>query len=218
MRPLRPHNYYGGTTCPGRVTSQVPTIRSLIPAPPVKEADDMFLFVRNPAGTIAIVGELGKRPLTLSEWKAWTAKGSVSSQLSDADYNVIPNAGVPSDRGWLSKQLDWMWRHLLQKVSDKVDAAHVVTRSALAPLVIYATPSGQQVGLGPYRCIVTSDALRELMARPHLIINKTDEQLAKIELFPSPSAGGPVVLSAADIGLFTAAVRQELDNTKLVGG
>ncbi len=36
MRPLRPHNWYGGTTCPGRVTGQVPTIRGLIP-----EEDDM---------------------------------------------------------------------------------------------------------------------------------------------------------------------------------
>lgn len=36
MKPLRPHNYYGGTTCPGRVTGQVSTIRSLIP-----EEDDM---------------------------------------------------------------------------------------------------------------------------------------------------------------------------------
>ena len=37
-RPLRPHNYYGGTTCPGRVTGQVDTIRGLIP-----EEDDMPL-------------------------------------------------------------------------------------------------------------------------------------------------------------------------------
>lgn len=36
MKPLRPHNYYGGTTCPGRATGQVGTIRSLIP-----EEDDM---------------------------------------------------------------------------------------------------------------------------------------------------------------------------------
>jgi len=31
MKPLRPHNSYGGTTCPGRATGQVPTIRGLIP-------------------------------------------------------------------------------------------------------------------------------------------------------------------------------------------
>ena len=38
MKPLRPHNYYGGTTCPGRATAQVSTIRTLIP-----EEDDMPL-------------------------------------------------------------------------------------------------------------------------------------------------------------------------------
>lgn len=42
MNPLRPHNYYGGTTCPGRVMGQVRTIRGLIP----EEEDDMLTAIQ----------------------------------------------------------------------------------------------------------------------------------------------------------------------------
>lgn len=88
MRPLRPHNYYGGTTCPGRVTGQVSTIRSLIP----KEED---------------------MPL-------------------DAADKVYLEGLRDSDREWLGRQLDWMWRHLLTETNKHTSAAGAVTRQTIA--------------------------------------------------------------------------------------
>lgn len=70
-----------------------------IPFYKTKRKKTMFGFIRNPAGTIAIVygdgPNAGKaRPLHLGEWEAYAAQGYTATQLADAQFDEIPLLSV----------------------------------------------------------------------------------------------------------------------------
>ena len=88
---LRSHGrIYGGwtsTACPGLVNKQVASIRSLIQ----EEDDDMPTFFRNPKGAISIATAQGRRHISGTEWGAWRKAGGKYTQLTDGQYNAIPD-------------------------------------------------------------------------------------------------------------------------------
>lgn len=83
MLPLRPHLYWGGSSCPGaRWPEWVPQLR---------KEDDMPVFVRHPTGTVAIATAHGKRHIGPTEWRAWRKAGGTAVDVTDAEYKAIPN-------------------------------------------------------------------------------------------------------------------------------
>ena len=96
MKPLRPHNYYGGTTCPGRVTGQVDTIRSLIP-----EEDEMskLYIVKGSAATRYLTNGIEKWALTSATLEAEVRERfdvEPVRQVSDDLLNRIRDAHGPA--------------------------------------------------------------------------------------------------------------------------
>lgn len=75
--------------------AKLPTPVPPIPFYKTKKRKTMFGFIRNPAGTIAIVygdgPNAGKgRPMHAGEWATYAQQGYAAVQLSDAQFNEIP--------------------------------------------------------------------------------------------------------------------------------
>jgi hypothetical protein len=55
------------------------------------EEDDMPSFFRNPKGNISIATAQGRRHISRTEWGAWAKAGAKYTQLTDSQYNAIPD-------------------------------------------------------------------------------------------------------------------------------
>jgi len=109
----------------------------------------------------------------------------------EAASQVVRTLNVESDRREADRVLEGVRKQLGELVQ-------VVQGQVKPLLVIYATPKGQNVAFGPYRVEMNSKWLRELMKQPHIIVNKTEEELGKLQVFPAVVGGGGGTVGFSD--------------------
>ncbi len=80
------HNEVKNTACP---SGRIPWAKVIVALE--KEEDDMPTFFRNTKGAISIATAQGRRHIGGTEWSAWRKAGASFTQLTDKQYNSIPD-------------------------------------------------------------------------------------------------------------------------------
>ena len=78
------HNEVRNTACPSGRIPWAKVIAAL-------KEDDMPTFFRKSNGAIAIATAQGKRHIGSAEWSAWRKAGATHTNVTDAQYNAVPN-------------------------------------------------------------------------------------------------------------------------------
>ncbi len=82
------HNWVTATACP---SGRIPWVRVISALRESEQEDDMPVFFRKSNGAISVATAQGKRHINSTEWAAWRKAGATHTNVTDAQYNAVPN-------------------------------------------------------------------------------------------------------------------------------
>ncbi len=86
------HNEVKATACP---SGRIPWTKVIAALGATVEEDDMPVFFRNTKGAISVATAQGKRHVGATEWSAWRKAGATHTNVTDTQYNAVPNLRQP---------------------------------------------------------------------------------------------------------------------------